>query len=443
MLTTLLSLPLATIHIWTAIAVFALIVFSMIFEKIDKGLVVLLGVTILLFTGTISHETVLEHVNFTTIILLMALMIMVSVIEQSKILEWLNAQTVKATRGNPLMLFIVFCGLTLVLSTFLANSTTMLILVPLTIVVTKNMNISAKPYIIGEIIFSVVGGTYTIIGDPVNVLISAAADIGFTEFTQFMFIPLTCIALMYMTILIAIYWKSIKPITRSITKLLTSNMLIARLEMQFTRNALQLPFALTTISVFMLTIIAMILNLGNMPIEYIAIAGAAIVLFTTYSYNDIDKVYKAIDVHTLLFFAGLFVSVGALEETGALQYVSDFILTHAQTTFGVAMLTLWVVGLLSAFIENIPLVAMMIPVVESAIGSGTLTGNTQILWYALSLGACLGGNGSLLGSSANILGAQLAKKNGVHISFKEYFVIGYPLTLLSLVISSIVIYLHS
>lgn len=429
-----------SVHMWIAIIVFLFVISCIIFEWIDKTVAVLAGVSLLAISSTIEYTEIISFIDFKTILLLMGLMILVSIVEQSNVLEWLNVKIIKTTQGNPYLLYIVFGLITLVLSTFLANATTMMILIPLTITLTKGMGLNPKPYIIAEIIFSDVGGTLTIIGDPANVMISAATQMGFIHFMNMVYIPLSIITVLYVGILSWLNWNTVKPIGKSLTKLFITNMLISKLEHQFSKCAFHKKFAAITISIFSLTIIGIVINFGNIPIEYIAITGGIILLITSRKYIHAERIFEKIDMHTLLFFAGLFIIVGALEKVGALHYVSHFIIQHSTTTLGVSLLVLWTVGLLSAFIENIPLVAMMIPVLDNAIGSGIITGNTEIVWFALSFGACLGGNGSLMGSSANILGAQLATKQGVKISFKEYFAIGYPLTILSLIVCSIYIY---
>lgn len=420
-----------------AIAAFLFAVVAMVTEIVDKTLAVLIGALVIGFSGAAKFEDMIGMIDFTTIILLLGLMLLVEVTQQSKVLEWLNVHIVKKTKGNPLLLFLVFSMLTMVLSTFLANATTMMILVPLTVAVTRGMGIDPKPYVISEIIFSDIGGALTIIGDPANVLIASATDMQFMAFSKVMIIPLSFILVAYIAILTVVYWQEVKPIASSLTKLFMTNMLVGRMEHQFRKSFFNVVFARRAVIVFGFVIFAMISNIFHMPIEYIALGGAILLVLTTQKYVNLHKVFEAVDVHTLLFFAGLFIIVGTLDSTGALRYISDFITTHATTTLGVSLLVLWTVGLLSAFVENIPLVAMMIPVLQNTIESGVVSGNTSMLWFALSLGACLGGNGSLIGSSANILGAQLSTKNGVPLSFMEYFKIGYPLTILSLVISSV------
>ncbi len=429
---------------WTmiiAITVFLIAIGSMMFEWIDKTLIMLIGVCVLGMTGAIQFNEVISMIDFTTIILLFALMIMVEIVRKSQVLAWVNVRMVRLTHGNPFLLFLVFALTTLVVSTFLANTTTMMILIPLTIAITRGMDINPTPYIIVEIISANVGGTLTIIGDPANVMISSANDIAFFEFTRVVFLPIAIITVLYISILTFVNWSDVKPIATSLTKLFMTNMLLKKLEYQFTKSQFHLRFAQITVGIFLLTIIAFIWDIPSIPIEYIALTSAAVLLLLTRKYVKIHEVLASVDVHTLVFFAGLFVVVGALEKTGALVHVSAFILTHSTSALGVSQLVLWTVGLLSAFVENIPLVAMMIPVLHDSISSGLITGNTDIVWYALSFGACLGGNGSLIGSSASILSAQIAEKNGIKISFREYFAFGYPLTLLSLGICSIYLYL--
>ncbi|MEI7510952.1 MAG: SLC13 family permease [Candidatus Peregrinibacteria bacterium] len=423
-----------------SVFVFLFVLGSIIFEFIDKALVVLLGVVILLFTGVLSPEEVLPMVDSGTILLLMGMMILVEGVRESRILSWMNVKIIEKTEGNPLLLFFIFSFLTFFLSTFLANATTMMVIIPLTIAVTQGIGISPKPYLISEIFFANIGGTLTLIGDPTNVMIGSANGFSFLTFLQNMWIPISLLSTAVISLLVFKDWEVVKPIKKSLPKLFMSNLLIQKIKEEFVNEKFSLPFAIKTAIILSITVLMIIIQPFQFPIEYIAVSGAVFLLVFLKKYLSPEKVFAMVDWHTLLFFSGLFIVVGTLEKVGALEKVSEIILHFANSPLTLGLSVLWAIGLLSGFVENIPLVAMMIPVLKNIIASGQITGNLEMVWFALSLGACLGGNGSLIGSSASMIGAQMAERYGVKISFREFFKYGFPVTILSLSIASVFLF---
>ena len=423
-----------------SVFVFLFVLGSIIFEFIDKALVVLLGVVILLFTGVLSPEEVLPMVDSGTILLLMGMMILVEGVRESRILSWMNVKIIEKTEGNPLLLFFIFSFLTFFLSTFLANATTMMVIIPLTIAVTQGIGISPKPYLISEIFFANIGGTLTLIGDPTNVMIGSANGFSFLTFLQNMWIPISLLSTAVISLLVFKDWEVVKPIKKSLPKLFMSNLLIQKIKEEFVNEKFSLPFAIKTAIILSITVLMIIIQPFQFPIEYIAVSGAVFLLVFLKKYLSPETVFAMVDWHTLLFFSGLFIVVGTLEKVGALEKVSEIILHFANSPLTLGLSVLWAIGLLSGFVENIPLVAMMIPVLKNIIASGQITGNLEMVWFALSLGACLGGNGSLIGSSASMIGAQMAERYGVKISFREFFKYGFPVTILSLSIASVFLF---
>ncbi len=423
-----------------SVFVFLFVLGSIVFEIFEKSLVVLVGVFILLFTGVLTPPEVLPMIDSGTILLLMGMMILVEGVRESRILSWVNVKIIEKTEGNPLFLFLIFSGLTFLLSTFLANATTMMIIIPLTIAVTKGIGITPKPYIIAEIFFANIGGALTLIGDPTNVMIGSANKFSFLMFLENMWIPILLVSIGVILIMVLKDWEIIRPIQKNIPKLFMSNLLIQKIKEEFLSEYFSLRFAIMTAIILSITVLMIIIQPFHFPVEYIALSGGVFLLVFLKKQLSAEKIFGMIDWNTLLFFSGLFIVVGTLEKVGALEYVSEIIMRYADSPLTLGLSVLWGIGLLSGFIENIPLVAMMIPVLQNIVDSGAIPGDLHMVWFALSLGACLGGNGSIIGSSASMIGSQMAERSGVKISFLEFFKYGFSITIFSLIISSIFLF---
>jgi len=430
------------LHLYLAVGLFVFTISALIFEFIDKALATLISVILLLLFGVLNSEELYELVNFKTIFLLMGMMIVVEVVRESKLLNWLNVNLVEKTKGNPLWLFILLGASTFFLSGFLSNSTVMMVLVPLTISITRGLGLNPLPYLFIEIVFSVAGGALTVVGDPTNVMIGSANNFGFVEFLKTMVIPMMIIFFIVMGVMVVRYWDNIKPVKTDMPRLFMTNMLMEKIRYAFNAEKMNKTFAILAGIFTAITILFFVWDVG-LSIEFVAMIGAAFVLLLATRYMHVEEIIGRLDWGILLFFVGLFIQVGSLEKVHALAPVSHFIVTYATTSLELSLMVMWIIGLLSGFVENIPLVAMMIPVLQDVLASGTITGNTAMVWYALSLGGCLGGCGTLIGSSANIITAQIAAKEGVKISFFDYFKIGYPLTILMLCIGSVYLYFVS
>jgi len=426
----------------TAIAslFFVFVVSAMIFEFVDKVLAMIISICIMMILTIVSPHELIEMIDFNTIFLLLGMMIVVEITKESRLLSWMNIKIVQTTKGDPLILFFLFTLTTFTLSTFLSNATTMMVLVPLTIGITKSMGLDPKPYLLSEIIFSDIGGALTLIGDPTNILIGSANNFSFSDFIQNLWIPIFSISFVIFGVLLVKYWKYVKPIDKSVSKLFLNNLSLRKIEEEFKHKKINKNFLISTAITLSITVLALIFDPFGLPISYIAFFGGTIMLLIATKYTDSHKVFHNVDWHMLLFFIGLFIHIGILEKVGALEPITLILEGNFTTAFELSMVIMWVVGLLSGFVENIPLVAMMIPVLQPLLDSGVIVGNTEMVWYALSLGACLGGNGSLIGSSANMIVAQTAEKMGVKITFWEYFKIGYPITVLALTVASVFIY---
>ncbi|MDP4007618.1 MAG: ArsB/NhaD family transporter [Candidatus Peregrinibacteria bacterium] len=417
------------------IAIFVLI----IFEVYDKAILASLGAILMIAFGVIDFHQAIESIEFETIILLMSMMLLVEVSRESGIFSWLTVKMARYSKGNPLLIFLLFSLTTAFLSAFLDNVTTIVLIVPVTISLVKGMGRDPKPYIIAEILFSNIGGTLTLIGDPPNIIIGGAVKLSFIQFIQNLWLPVLASLTVIILIFVTTHWKNhFKPIASDLRKLFLSHVLIRKIAYKFLHIELSRVFMIKSISVIILTILGFFFQKSlGVNVGVIAFSGAILLLLISSKEVKFEHSLRKVEWATLLFFCGLFVMVGAIEHVGLLEKISDMILQLSDGKYITLLLTvLWVSGFTSMILDNIPFVTLMIPVIFSIQAQIDPNVDASLLWWALSLGACLGGNGTMIGASANVIGLDLAKKDNVHISFLQFFKYGFPLTILSLGLSS-------
>lgn len=390
--------------------------------------------------GVMTPEEAVNAIDYETILLLIAMMALVNMASKSGIFAWLNVKIASLTKGNPLSLFLFFSLLTAVFSAFLDNVSTVILIVPLTIELIRGMGRDPKPYIFAEIIFANLGGALTLIGDPSNIIIGGAANLSFLEFIVNLWIPVTASAIFIIFVFLIKYWDKLKPIYGSLVDLTIANVLIKKIQHTFLRVTLHKDFIIKVIAILLLTFAGFFLQgeLG-LPTYMIAFTATIILALTTKKHINIHDSLKSVEWTTLFFFAGLFIMVEGVERTGVLMELSQFIANYTSDVFILSIMILWSAGIVSMIIDNIPFVTFMVPVVMGI--QASLPGSDMtVLWWALSLGACLGGSATLIGGSANVVGSGMAKKSGVPISFVEYAKFSLPLTLGVLSICTVYLY---
>jgi Na+/H+ antiporter NhaD/arsenite permease-like protein len=391
-----------------AVGVFVASLFLFIFDWVDKTIIALAGAVILVVGGVLNWEEALHAIDFETLVLLIGLMITVAIAQHSGIFSWMNVKIAKISRGNPLAVFLLFSALTFLASTVLNNATVVLLVIPVAIALASGLGMNTKLLVITLAIFSNIGGTLTLIGDPPNTLIGVQVGLSFNDFIINLAAPIFVMTIFILAYLIFFNWKSLKPISRNFSKLFVSNLIIKRITYQFAAKKLD---------------------------KYMA-SGIALALLVFKKINFVE-ITKEIEWDSILFFAGLFVQVGALEKVGFLSMIANFIAGFSGNFVLLLLIIVWGIGLASSIINNIPFVALMIPVIFDLQAKMAGQPHLDLLWWALALGACLGGNGTIIGSSSGILAIDMAKKHGVKISFAEFSKIGMPVTIISLIVSSI------
>lgn len=419
--------------IW-AIGIFLLTYGLIISEKIHRTILAMVGAILMIGLGILDQETALRHIDFNTLGLLVGMMMIVGITADTGVFKYVAVKAAKVSKGKPERILIALMVITAVASAFLDNVTTVLLIVPVTFSITKQLRINPLPFLISQIIASNVGGTATLIGDPPNIMIgSAVKELTFMSFISNLTPVIIIIVLAYIPVFLLLFRKQI----RSTPELQQSIMEMDEKAMITDHKLLK-----KCLIVLGLTISGFFLHQTlHLESATVALAGAFLLLLLTGGENMLEKAFYSAEWVTIFFFIGLFVLVGGLVETGVVaELAAKAIELTGGNLLASSMLILWMSAITSAFLDNIPFVATMIPLIQE-MGKMGIT-NLEPLWWSLSLGACLGGNGTLIGASANLIVAGLAAKEGHPITFMKYLKVGFPLMILSIAISSVYIYLR-
>ena len=420
-----------TIAVIIFVAAYALI----ISEKVHRTIVGICGASLMILCGVIDQATAIGHIDFNTLGLLMGMMIIVNITSETGLFNFLAIWAAKKVKAQPIKLLIALSALTMVCSALLDNVTTVLLTVPITFSITAQLKVDVKPYLISQILASNIGGTATLIGDPPNIMIGSAVGLNFMDFVANLTGVAVVIFLVVDAVLIALYHSELKTQPELQEKVMGLN----------ARSQIANP-ALLKKCLFVIAItISMFVLHGTLGLDTAtcALSGAGLLLLITYTRNEgmIAKVLSKVEWLAIFFFAGLFVLVGALVETGVIKMLAaEAIKVTNGSVNATAMLILWMSAIASAFIDNIPFVATLIPLIKD-MGQMGLT-NLDPMWWSLALGACLGGNGTLIGASANVVVASMAAQRGKQISFIGFMKVAFPIMILTIIISSAYVWLR-
>ena len=413
-----------------AISVFLIVYAIIISEKIHRTVIALLGAVLLVLLGIMDVNTAVLAIDFNTIGLLVGMMIIVGITRETGVFEYLAIKAAKMAKGEPIKVILYLSLITAVLSAFLDNVTTVLLIVPVTFAIASRLEVNPIPFLIPEILASNIGGTATLIGDPPNIMIGSAVGLGFMDFVINLTPVVIVIYLITIFILELIYRKQVQ--TRQELK----DSILAMNEDEQITNA---PLLKICLGVLALTILGFIVHqYVHIESSVIALAGATLLMLI--SRANPEKALQTVEWPVIFFFVGLFILVGALQVVGVIEQLAIKALTvTGDDMFITAMLIMWLSAIGSAFVDNIPFVATMIPLIMDMGRLGGMV-DLDILWWSLSLGACLGGNGTIIGASANVVVIGMAEKRGVSITFLGFMKIAFPLMIMSIAISSIYIY---
>ncbi|MFQ9310590.1 MAG: ArsB/NhaD family transporter [Paraclostridium sordellii] len=407
-----------------AICIFSLVMLAIISEKINRAVAAMTGALLMVIFNIVSFEHGLSHIDFNTIGVLIGMMLFVSVVKNSGLFEYVAILSAKKSKGDPWKIMLCFIILTAILSAVLDNVTTVLLIGPMTIVITQILKINPVPFLITQILASNIGGTATLIGDPPNIMIGSAANLSFIDFVINLG-PVVIIILFFTIICFRFMFKKHLYVDDKYKEEI--------LKLDESKAIKDKPLLIKSIIMIILILLGFVLhNIIHIESSIIALTGATVMMFI--GKQDVDEILSSIEWSTIAFFGGLFVVVGGLVEVGIIDFIASYLINATSGNLALTMLViLWLSAIISSFLDNIPFVATLIPLILTMQAQGV---DVTPIWWATSLGACLGGNGTLIGASANIVLSNVGDKNGYPISFKSYFKIGFPLMLLSIVIST-------
>ena len=404
-------------------------------EKISKVTVALIGACAAIFLGLVSQDKLLKggmnleyyvnYIDFNVIFLLISMMIIVSIAAKSGIFNYAAVRILSLTRGRPLFILPALAFFTAFVSAFLDNVTTVILVMPMTFAIAKKLEINPVPFLIAEVFASNIGGTATLIGDPPNIIIGSAANLSFMDFVRELSPIIAIIMVVVCAFLLLIFRKSLKASADKMADLMRSS------EGDTITNR---ACAIRSLVVLACVIGGFVCHDAiGMQTSIIALIGACALLV----FEKPEEIFKELEWNTIFFFIGLFIIVGALEASGGIKMMADEILkiTHgSQAT--TSMVILWGSGVISGIIDNIPYTATMTPMIleiEKSMGAEY----AYPLWWSLSLGACLGGNMTIIGAAANVIVSENSAKHGYKITFMYFFKYGFAVMLISLAISAV------
>ncbi len=407
-------------------------------EKIPKVTVALIGAGLTLLLGLVSQNKVVNDalnphyfanfVDFNVIFLLVSMMILVLIATKSGVFTWLANELLKLTKGSPIKILFALGLFTAFVSAFLDNVTTVILVMPITFAIAKQLNINPIPILITEIMASNIGGTSTLIGDPPNIIIGSAAGFSFMNFVVEL-APVVAIILLVVLGFFALVFRKDLVATEENMKKVAS--------IDNSKTITNKKHMIRSMSVLGLVIAGFMLHdIIHIDTYVIAMIGACILML----FEKPTELLEKIEWNTIFFFIGLFIIIGGLEASGGIKLMADWLLkVTSGSQEATSMVILWGSGIISGIIDNIPYTATMSPMlveVQKTMGAEY----TYPLWWALSLGACLGGNMTIIGAAANVIVSENAAKEGYPIGFMQFMKYGVPVVLISLIISTVYIY---
>jgi Na+/H+ antiporter NhaD/arsenite permease-like protein len=435
------ELPIAT-------AIFLITYGVIVSERLDRTVVALTGGALMIAFGVLDQRQALESIDPNTIALLVGMMVIVNVLKRTGVFRYAGWRTAIALGGDPWRMMLGFALFTAVASAFLDNVTTILLIAPVTIAICEDLELDPRPFLITQVIASNIGGTATLIGDPPNILIGGATGLDFLAFLS----NLSPVVLVLLALMVAGFWFVYGRPGRLGAPSAKSQRALARADARVhlgNRRLLQ-----RTLFVLGLTILGFFFH-GALHYQAGTIAMFGAVLVLLLSRVDLHEVLSEVEWPTIFFFVGLFIVVGGIEEIGLLEQIAQAAVSlTGGNPLVAALVLLWFAGIASAVVDNIPAVATLIPLTFSlsrllfpelaALDDAALAAHPDVmpLWWALALGACLGGNATLVGASANVVAVGIADRRGEHIGFWGFTRIGAPVALVSLIVASLYVWLR-
>lgn len=414
-----------------SVVVFLAVIIIIATEKIHRTTVALTGAIILILCGIVTFDTGVEHIDFATLGVLVGMMMFVGVVKASGIFEFTAIKAAKIAKGDPWLIMVIFTLITAVLSALLDNVTTVLLIGPVTYTVCRLLlDINPIPFFITEVMASNIGGTATLIGDPPNIMIGSAANLTFMDFIVY---DTPAVLIMMVACMVVFYFLFGRQLH------VTDDKKAAVMELS-EKDAIQDPVLFKKSVVMIVLVVIAFVSHSTLNIEPCVIALTAAAVMLLISGADLEKTILTVEWSTIGFFAGLFIVVGGMVETGVVGMLAQALI---DVTGGDMLITIvvlvWASAIISAFLDNIPLVATLIPMIAAMETTGI---DVMPLWWAISLGACIGGIGTLIGASANVVMASISARNGYPITFMEYTKYGFPVMILCTAIACVYLILR-
>lgn len=413
-----------------SIIIFLIVIIAIVTEKVHRAAAAVGGGVLLLLTHVLTVETSVKYIDFNTIGVLIGMMLFVAVVKCSGIFEYISIKAAKLAKGNPWHIMIAFMIITAVLSAFLDNVTTVLLIGPMTIAISRVLKLDPVPFLLTQILASNIGGTATLIGDPPNIMIGSAAKLTFMDFMMNTG-PVVIVIMVALCLCAKVIYKK---------KLVVDKEDIDEVMLMDEKKAISDPVLMKKSIVMILLVAVGFMLHSKLGVESATIALTAAAIMLVIGKQDVENIIGEVEWTTILFFTGLFVVVGGMVETGVIDQLARIIMDLTKDHNVVTMIVLlWASALLSSILDNIPFVATLIPLILAMEQNGV---DVTSLWWAISLGACLGGNGTLIGASANVVLSGISSKHGHPITFNRFLRIGFPIMILSVAISTIYLLLR-
>lgn len=413
-----------------AIVIFLVTMAAIMTEKLHRTVAAVAGALLLILTGVLSVESGFSYVDLNTLGVLIGMMLFVAVVKNSGIFEYIAIKAAKIAKGRPWPLMVLFALITAVLSAFLDNVTTVLLIGPMTLAITSMLRINPIPFFMTQIMASNIGCTATLIGDPPNIMIGSAAGLSFTDFITNTGVAVLFVLAATIVCFYFIYGRKLHVEPEAMDSIL---------QLDENKAIKDRSLLIKSVVMILLVVFGFVFH-SQLHLESCTIALTAAAVMLLIGRQDVEEIVAGVEWTTILFFTGLFIVVGGLQETGVIQILANGLmdLTEGHMTLTI-LLILWVSAIVSSFLDNIPFVATLIPLILTMQSSGV---DVTPLWWAVSLGACLGGNGTLIGASANVVLSGISNRHGFPITFASYFKVGFPLMLVSVAISTVFLLLR-
>lgn len=421
-------------------SLFVLTYLLIITEKLNRAVIALSAAALMILGGVLTQEAAIQGIDFNTLGLLTGMMVIVGITKNCGVFQYLAIWSAKKVNADPWGILVMLVLVTAVLSALLDNVTTVLLIAPVTLLITDALKIKPYPYLFAEIFASNIGGSATLIGDPPNIMIGSAVGFSFNDFIWNL-APITLVILPLTLIPIYLIWG----------RHLSSSAKYRQQVMNYREKDAITDVKLLIQSLLVIALVLLGFVVGHdyhLQPATVAMAGAALLLILNNIFQtsetqseNVHRSFCEVEWTTIFFFIGLFIVVYGLETTGALESIAHWILGMTDNNLSAtAIAIMWVSAVASAVVDNIPFVATMIPLIESMESSFGGAAQIEPLWWSLALGSCLGGNGSLVGASANLIVAGFAERSGHPIKFLPFMLVAFPLMLMSILVSTVYVY---